>query len=71
MQLLPVIHSRIFLIKDNKGFLPPKDLVESKMVKETREGKDWFHSEPWYKFVDPFEHLKDYEIMDYMRETEG
>jgi hypothetical protein len=60
-------YCRIFLIKDNKDFLPPKELVESKMVKEHRDGKDWYHCEPWYKFVDPFEHLKGYRIMDYMK----
>lgn len=60
-------YTRIFLIKDNKGFLPPKEMVDPKLVKETRSGKDWYHSEPWYKFVDPFKHLKDYRIMDYMK----
>ena len=58
----------LFLIKDNKGFLPPKKLVESKLVKEVKEdGKEWYHSEPWYHFVDPWEHLKDYKIMEYMK----
>jgi hypothetical protein len=27
----------------------------------------WSHQEPWYKFFEPFEHLKGYKIMDYMR----
>ena len=63
------IHCRVFLIKDNKKFLPPKKLTESQLVKETKEGKDWFHSEPWYKFVDPFEHLKGYKIMEYLKFT--
>ena len=27
------------LLKDNKEFLPPKKLTDSKLVKETREGK--------------------------------
>ncbi len=61
------VHLQVFLIKDNKDTLPPKKLVESHMVKETKDGKDWYHSEPWYKFVDAHEHLKSYKIMDYLR----
>ncbi len=59
-------HCEIFLIKDNKDFLPPKKLVESHLVPEKRDGKIWHHSEPWYRFVDPYEHLKDYKIMNYI-----
>lgn len=62
------IHMQLFLIKDNKDTLPPKKMVESHMVKETdKDGKDWYHSEPWYRFVDPHEHLKGYKIMDYLQ----
>ena len=61
-------HVYLFLIKDNKDTLPPKKLTESQMVEEVKEdGKEWFHLEPWYRFVDPFEHLKGYKIMDYLR----
>ena len=59
-------HTHLFLIKDNRDTLPPKKLTESHMVKETREGKDWYHMEPWYKFFDPVERLKGYKIMDYI-----
>jgi hypothetical protein len=62
--------AQLFLIKDNKDTLPPKKMTESKMVKETKDGKDWYRSEPWYRFVDPFEYLKGYKIMDHMRQTE-
>jgi hypothetical protein len=65
------VHYQLFLIKDNLGFLPPKKLVKSELVKETRDGKDWYHSEPWYKFVDAHEHLKGYKIMDHLRVTYG
>lgn len=58
---------QIFLMKDNKGFLPPKKMVESQSVKHTENGKDWYRVEPWYKFVDPFEYLKGYRIMEYMQ----
>jgi hypothetical protein len=64
-------HVQLFLIKDNKGFLPPKKMVESQMVKETKDGQDWYHSEPWYRFVDPHEHLKGYKIMDHLRVTKS
>lgn len=59
-------HTYLFLIKDNKDILPPKKLVKSEFVKEIIDGKEWFHSEPWYKFVDPYKHLEDYKIMDYL-----
>ena len=63
-------HVYIFLIKDNADTLPPKKLTESKLVKEVKEdGTEWFHSEPWYKFANPFEHLKGYKIMDYLQFT--
>ena len=62
---------QIFLIKDNKDTLPPKKLTDSKMVKETREEKDWYHSEPWYRFVDPFEALKGYKIIEYLKPVEN
>lgn len=64
-------HTYLFIIKDNKDTLPPKKLVKSQMVKETREGKDWFHLEPWYKFADPKEVLKSYKIKDYLVVTYG
>lgn len=58
---------QLFLIRDNKDTLPPKKMVKSQLVKETIDGKNWFHSEPWYRFVDPKEHLKGYKIMNYLR----
>ena len=61
------VHLQLFLLKDNKDFLPPKKMVESRSLKETRDGKDWYTTRPWYHFVDPFKHLKGYKIMDHMR----
>lgn len=63
------IHTQLFLIKDNKDFLPPKNLVKSQSVKETIDGKDWIRIEPWYRFVDPCEHLKGYKIINYLNFT--
>ena len=61
---------QIFLIKDNKHFLPPKKLTDLQTVSEVRDGKTWHRCEPWYHFVNPFEHLKGYAIMDYMKFSE-
>ncbi len=65
------VHVQLFLIKDNKDTLPPKKMLEGRMVKETKDGKDWYHMEPWYRFVDPYEYLKGYKIMDHLRVTDG
>ncbi len=37
------------------------------MIYEERDGQMYFHSEPWYRFVDPYKHLKEYKIMDYLQ----
>lgn len=60
-------HAQIFLIEDNKDTLPPKELTKSQGVSEVIDGKTWFHSEPWYKFVDPVVALKGYKIMDHLK----
>ncbi len=64
------VHYYIFLVKDNKKFLPPKKLTDSQSVKEEREDGVWHHSEPWYRFCNPYEHLKGYGIMDYLHFVE-
>jgi hypothetical protein len=64
------IHMQLFLVKDNKGFLPPKKLVQSRMIKEIKDGAEWIHTEPWYRFVDPRKHLKKYKIMEYLNVVE-
>ena len=58
------------MIKDNKDFLPPKKLVDSKMIREVDdEGKEWHRSHPWYHFGDPYETIKGYKILDYLKFT--
>lgn len=63
------VHFELFLLEDNKEFLPPKKLVESRSVKTRKDGKDWFTTEKWYRFVDPYEHLKGYKILDHLKFT--
>lgn len=58
----------LFMIEDNKDFLPPKKLVESESVNVKDEnGKIERKSIPWYQLYKPHEHLKDYKIMDHLR----
>jgi len=60
-------HTQVFLIKDNKDFLPPKKLLESKRGKLAEQGESESRLYPWYCFGDPHEILKGYKIMDYLR----
>lgn len=62
----------LLLIEDNEGFLPPKDLVKSQSVRiQRKDGSTAMTMAPWYKFVDPKVHLKDYKIMDYLQFVDG
>ncbi|MGC4231484.1 MAG: hypothetical protein QM594_00600 [Niabella sp.] len=62
-------HLQLFLLSDNKGFLPPpKKLRVGGPVKETTpDGREEYVFYPWYYFVDPKEHLKKYGISHYFR----
>lgn len=62
------VHLQLFLIKDNKEILPPKKLVKGHLIKEIIGEKEWYTSKPWYKFVDPYEHLRGYKIIDLAKE---
>lgn len=61
------VHTELFLLEDNKGFLPPKKLLKGRPVKTRKDGKDWYSTQKWYEFQDPFKLLKGYKIMDHMR----
>ena len=65
------VHYEFFMIADNKDFLPPKNMVESRSVKERKDGKNYYTSYPWYHFVDPMVHLKDYKILNYLKVAQG
>ncbi|MBP9842645.1 MAG: hypothetical protein KBC62_01430 [Candidatus Pacebacteria bacterium] len=60
-------HTEVYLIKDNKDFLPPKKLLESKRGKTIEDGKEVVRHHPWYCFGDPMEIIKDYKIVNYLR----
>lgn len=62
----------LFLIEDNKETLPPKELVTDHSIHErTNDGGLTVHIEPWYRYVDPYTHLKDYKIMDHLEFVNG
>lgn len=61
----------LYLIEENKDMLPPKELVKSQSVSEWKDGRELFHLEPWYRFVDPHKHLKGYKIMEYLQMVDG
>ncbi len=62
------VHAELFLVEDNKDFLPPKKLVESKPAREIKDGKEYHTTAKWYQLVkDPYEYLKGYKIMEHMR----
>jgi hypothetical protein len=59
-------HYQLFLIEDHEGILPPKEATKWPMVKFQKNGKDWYHSEPWFEHKDPKEVLGGYKILEYM-----
>lgn len=59
-------HCQFFLIEDHEGVLPPKEVTKWPMVKFKKDGKDRYHSEPWFMHKDPKEVLGDYKILEYM-----
>lgn len=61
------VHAQVFLIKDNKDFLPPKKLLESKRGKLAGQNESESRMYPWHCFGDPHEILKGYKIMDLLR----
>ena len=61
------IHVHLYLVKDNKDFLPPKKLTDSRSTQTVKNGETWYSSAPWYHFGDPENDMKAYRIMDYLR----
>lgn len=64
--------THLLLIEDNKDTLPPKELVKRQSIAErTSDGHIHMHSEPWYRFVEPFQHLRGYKIMECLQFMNG
>jgi hypothetical protein len=65
------IHLQVFLLKDNKGVLPPKKLLKSRIVKVMRNNEEYYTHEQWYEFVDEklIKRLMKYKIIDCLKET--
>lgn len=62
-------HFVLYLRSDNCDFLPPhKKLRVGGPVKEVNKDglEEYVLSYPWYYFVDPLDHLKDYGICNYL-----
>jgi hypothetical protein len=64
-------HLELFLLKDNKGVLPPKKLLPTKLVKVMRDGEEWFTRVEWYELIDDKEvkKLQKYKISEILKET--
>lgn len=63
------VHLQLFLIGDNKEVLPPKEILESRIITVTEGDQQYYTQEPWYFSNDPAEHLKGFKILDYLKET--
>ena len=65
------VHFQLFLIKDNKGVLPPKSLLKSRMVTVIHKGKEYFTLEEWYETGDlkVMKRIAKYRIIECLKET--
>ncbi len=60
-------HYQVFLTSDHEGFLPPITMFRiGGWIEDEEDGKKFYRTSEWYEYVDPFEYLKGYGIMDYM-----
>lgn len=64
-------HLQLFLIKDNRNFLPPKSLLRSRRVKVMKDGEEYYTSEHWYEFIDEklAKKLSKYKVVECLKET--
>src|SRR3569833_2735332 len=64
-------HYQVFLMSEHEGFLPPIKMMRiGGWVEDEEDGKKFYRTSQWYEHVDPFEYLKDYGIMSYMKYKE-
>jgi hypothetical protein len=64
-------HFQLFLIKDNKDFLPPKRLLQPRVVPVDRNGEKFFTTENWYEYADKklLKKLAKYKIIHCLKDT--
>ncbi len=65
------VHLQLFLIKDNKGVLPPKSLLKSRTVEVIHKGAPYMTQEEWYEYADVkfIKRLAKYKIIECLKET--
>jgi hypothetical protein len=65
------IHLQLFLMKDNKGVLPPKKLLKSRIVNIIHKGEEYITTEEWYEYADEklIKRLAKYRIIECLKET--
>lgn len=62
-RIIPGNGFKVFIVKENADTLPPKDVVESRVV---QVGENIFSSQRWYEYKNPEETLKGYKIWHYL-----
>jgi hypothetical protein len=65
------VHLRLFLLKDNKGILPPKKLLKGKIIKVDRNGEEYYTLGKWYEIggANLAKQLIKYQIIECFPET--
>jgi hypothetical protein len=65
------IHFQLFLLKDNKDVLPPKKMLNSRVVKVMKNNEEYFTQEQWYEFADEklINRLFKYKIIGCLKDT--
>lgn len=65
------IHFELFLISENEEVLPPKSLIQSRIKKISRKGKEYYTTEHWFEFVDEkkMQELSKYRIIEILGYT--
>lgn len=61
------IHTRLFLLKDNKNFFPPKKLLRGIIHIQENGGRTEYVFGPWYYYCDPLKVLGKYGIAKYLQ----
>jgi hypothetical protein len=61
------IHKRLFLLKDNKDFFPPKKLMKGGVHIEEKEGRQFYVFGLWYDYCHPLKVIGNYGIAKYLK----